>query len=104
MQPRASMPPSLHVLPALRIQVDWKAPRPLSEFCMQPRSFVLPKTPSKLSARAKNNLYYYRTNYILILLLSFLFFFLRNPPALAAVFVLMMGLLCLNDPFATGLK
>ncbi len=86
------------------VQVDWKAPRPLSEFLFQPKAFVLPKSSSKWTARVKNNLYYYRSNYAAIFVLSFVLCFLRNPLALAAVAITALGLLCLNDPFATAVK
>lgn len=88
---------------ALR-EVDWTAPRPLGELLFQPGSFVLPKSTSKWTARVKNNAYYYRTNYVLVLVLSFVACFLRNPLALAAVACTTLGILCLNDPFATALN
>lgn len=78
-----------------------QAPRPLSEFFDK---FTPPKNQSKWTSRLKCNVYYYRTNYLLIVGLSFLLFFLRNLAALPGVMLCVMGLLCLNDPFASGLN
>mmetsp|Transcript_28479 Transcript_28479/g.62692 ORF Transcript_28479/g.62692 Transcript_28479/m.62692 type:complete len:222 (-) Transcript_28479:1791-2456(-) len=85
-------------------EVDWKAPRPVGEFLLQPKAFVLPKSGNKWNARVKNNLYYYRTNYAVILIGCFVACFLRNPVALLAIAMVTLGLLCLNDPFATSLN
>lgn len=83
---------------ALR-EVDWKAPRPASEFFQK---FSPPKSSSKWTSRVKCNVYYYRTNYLILFLLSFFLVFLANPLALGAVFVCTVAALTLNDPFATS--
>jgi len=48
--------------------------------------------------------YYYRSNYLALFMLSFSLFFLRNPMALLATALTGLGLLCLNDPFASVAK
>jgi hypothetical protein len=83
------------------VQVDWKAPRPPGEFLSK---FSPPKNTSKWVSRVKCNVYYYRTNYVFLLAVSFVFSFLRNPLALVALKIASLALLCLNDPFATGLR
>ena len=83
-------------------QVDWtQPPRPIGEFFSQ---FSSPQTQQKLQARLKCNVYYYRANYILILLSVLAFTFLRNLSALIAIATCALGLLCLNDTFATSLR
>ena len=49
---------SLIIIPPL--QVEWRAPRPMSEFLFASHAFFIPKTGSKWGSRIKNNLYYYR--------------------------------------------
>ncbi|EFJ52938.1 hypothetical protein VOLCADRAFT_115862, partial [Volvox carteri f. nagariensis] len=43
-------------------------------------------------------------NYLVILVLSFIVCFLRNPSALASLALVVLGVSCCNDPFATGLN
>lgn len=85
---------------ALR-EVDWKAPRPVSEFFQK---FSPPKNYSKWTSRVKCNVYYYRTNYLILFVTSFLLVLLTNPIALAGVFLCTVGALCMNDPFATSVN
>lgn len=84
------------------LQVDWaQPPRPLREFFGH---FSNPQTQQKLQARLKCNIYVYRANYALLILVVLLVSFLRNFSALAAIATCTLGLLCLNDTFATSLR
>lgn len=85
---------------ALR-EVEWFAPRPLWEFFTK---FNVPKNQTKWTSRLKCNLYYYRTNYLGLLLLGLAGAFLRQPWGLAASALLLVALLCFNDPFAATIN
>jgi hypothetical protein len=88
----------------MRVQVELGRPRPLTEFCFQLKTFALPRSLEKWSGRVKNNVYYYRTNYVLLFALCCGGMVVRRPAALAALTAVCVCLMCLNDPFATGLK
>ena len=84
------------------LQVDWtEPPRPVGEFFAH---FSQPQSQQNIQARLKCNVYYYRTNYAILLLVVLAFTFLRNLSALIAIVTCALGLLCLNDTFATSLR
>lgn len=64
----------------------------------------LPKSQAKWASRLKCNAYHYRSNYLLIAAAALALTLLRNPLALLAALFTLMGLLCLNDPFALALN
>lgn len=84
------------------MQVDWSVPpRPFGEFFGK---FTGLPDQGKLLPRVKCNLYYYRTNYLILVVLAFCGAFLRSLGALLAIAVCLLGAMCLNDSFATGIR
>lgn len=91
------------VCSALR-EADWRQrPQPVFEF-LQPNRFSLPKTRTKWSARAKNNVFYYRANYALILSVLLIAVSIRQPQAAAAVALATFAAATLHDPFIRALS
>jgi hypothetical protein len=92
-------------------------PRPARHPARRPRRAPAPGRPHAAATRPARRtadtclalprpaaVYYYRTNYLLILCASFLLFLLRNLGALPGAALGVLALLCLNDPFASGLN
>lgn len=82
-------------------QVDWLAPRPVSEFFSK---FSIPKNHSKWTSRLKCNAYYYRTSYLALLAASLALALLRRPLGLLGAALALLALLVFNDPFTVSLK
>eukprot|EP00884_Botryococcus_braunii_P013790 jgi/Botrbrau1/22411/Bobra.0091s0016.1 len=89
------------LLSSLR-EVQWNhPPRHLTEFFGK---MSIAKGQKHLVARVKSNVYYYRANYIILLAVSLIIAFIRRPATLIAVFLILLGTLCLNDTFAASLS
>ena len=84
------------------LQVEWsQPPQPVGEFFS---NFSNPQTQHKLQARLKCNIYYYRANYAIILLAGLAIALVRNLSATLAIMLCILGILCLNDTFASSLR
>ena len=86
----------------LCFQVDWsQAPKSPAEFLGK---FSLPENRKKTEARLKCNVYYYRANYLLILAATITVSFVRRPSAFVALFLMLVGSLCINNTFAQSTR